>query len=59
MVKQELENIKVQEEEEEAKASSRAAAGLLLPLEGGELFDPGVDWDSLAAGFDLETLPIS
>ena len=49
----------MQEEEEEAKASSRATTRPLPPPEGGELFDPRVDWDSLAAGFDLETLPIS
>ena len=42
MVKQELENIKVQEEEE-ASVSSKATAKGPLPPEDDGLFDPAVD----------------
>ena len=41
MVKQELENIKVQEEED--SAPSKATAKRPLPPEGDGLFDPAVD----------------
>ena len=58
MVKQELENIKVQEEEE-ANAPSKAINKALLPPEGDELFDPAVDQSSLAIGFNFETPPVS
>ena len=58
MVKQELENIRVQEEEE-AKVSSKVTTKPLLPPQGGEPFGPEVDWGSLAADFDFETLLVS
>ena len=60
MVKQELENIEVQErEEEEAKLLSRTTTETLLGS-GGDFPDLGdVDWSSLAADFVAETQPAS
>ena len=54
MVKQELENIAVQEEEERAEASSKAPSDL-PPFDVGELDFSG--WDPLTAGFDSGTAP--
>ena len=58
MVKQELENIKVQEEEE-ANAPSLATTKVLLLPAGVKPFDSKVNQSSLATGFDFETLLVS